>query len=397
MAEDVSGQLLASLITSQRDAFAARFGGRPAVIASAPGRINVIGEHTDYNRGLALPGAIDRWTVVTLTARDDARIRVHSEAFDETVDLPVQQPAAVTRGWGAIPVGAGRLVAGVSGASGGFDALIGGNVPRGAGVSSSAAVEMALLNALRRAWAVEADDLELVLTAQRIEHEYLGAPTGLMDQYTSQFGRAGSLMLIDFDAVTHELVAARLDGWLWLLLDSKVRHDLADSAYGERVDQMRAALAAAAARDDAVRDFRDLDEARASALDDELLRRRALHYVRENERVRRAAAAAAVGEVEALGKLLCASHASLRDDYEVSCAELDLLAELAAGLDGCAGARMMGGGFGGCTINLVRADAVDDVVARVSAGFARRFGYAPDAAVYRLVDGARVHEDAEQP
>jgi galactokinase len=216
-----------------------------------------------------------------------------------------------------------------------------------------------------------------------------------MDQYTSQFGRAGNLMLIDFDAVTHEQVAVRLDGWVWLLLDSKVRHDLAESAYGERVEQMRAALAAVMECDESVRGFRDLDEARIGTIDDELLRRRALHYVRENERVRAAAAAAAAGETAALGELLCASHASLRDDYEVSCAELDLLTELAAGIDGCAGARMMGGGFGGCTINLVRAEAVDDVVAQVSGGFARRFGYAPDPAVYRLVEGARLHEEPE--
>jgi len=398
---------LARLVAEQRDAFRRRFSRHPAVTASAPGRINVIGEHTDYNLGLALPGAIDRWVVVTLALRDDGLMRVHSEAFDETVEIPLAQPPATVRGWHVIPLGAGRLLAPAAGApqeqgaavrrDGGFDALIGGNVPRGAGVSSSAAVEMALLNALRGAWTVAADDLELVLTAQRIEHEYLGAPTGLMDQYTSQFGRAGNLMLIDFDAVTHELVTARLDGWVWLLLDSKVRHDLAESGYGERVEQMRAALDTVAAADDRVHGFRDLDEAHVGAIGDPLLRRRALHYVRENERVRAAAVAATAGKTTVLGELLCASHASLRDDYEVSCAELDLLAELAAGADGCVGARMMGGGFGGCTINLVRAAAAGDVVAQVSGGFARRFGYAPDAAVYRLVDGARVHEDDEQP
>jgi galactokinase len=386
---------LGDLAGAARSAFAARFGNAAHVVASAPGRINVIGEHTDYCAGLALPGAVDRWLLVALAPRGDGRLRVHSEALAETAECDSGAGPDDVSGWGAVPAGAAALLREASGLVGGFDALIAGNVPRGAGLSSSAALEMALLNALRTAFAVQISDLELVRLAQRIEHEWLGTPTGLMDQYTAQFARADELLLIDFREVAHERVAALLEGYVWLLLDSGVRHDLADSAYGERVAEMRAALAAVACADPSVAGFRDLRASHADLIDDALLRRRLRHYVRENERVRRAVDALRSGDATALGSLLNRSHASLRDDYQVSCDELDQLADVAASISGCAGARMMGGGFGGCTINLVRVEAVDRVIERVSAEFAQRFGAPAGAAVYRLVGGARVHGDDE--
>jgi len=382
---------LTEIVEAQRAEFAARYGAAPASTASAPGRINVIGEHTDYNQGLALPGAIDRWAVVTLSPRRDDLMRVHSEAFEETAAARLQQPLSAAGGWNVVPWGAGQLFAGATGVSRGFDALIGGNVPPGAGLSSSAAVEMALLNALRAAFEADIDDLELVRTAQRIENECLGVATGLMDQYTSQFARPGALMLIDFAATEHEYIDAKLDGWVWLLLDTKVRHQLADSAYGERVEETRLALARVTAADGSVVSFRDLQEAHVEGIGEDALRRRLRHYVRENERVRGAAHAVAAGDTKRLGELMFASHGSLRDEYAVSCAELDVLVDAAADAPECAGARMMGGGFGGCTINLVRAARVDEFIARVSPEFERQFGYAPGAGFYRLVGGARVH------
>jgi galactokinase len=405
---------LENLVEQQRSAFAARFGHPPAYIASAPGRINVIGEHTDYNRGLALPGAIDRWIVATLSLRTDGLVRVHSEAFDETVQMiaaqadaaepggPGSQPMVGDRAgddarsrtrarWAGIPRGALALLQAGGAHIAGCDVLIGGNLPRGAGVASSAAVEMALLNALRAAFGAPIDDLALVRLAQRIEHDFLGVQTGLMDQYTAQLAHPGNLMLVDFDRLAHRNVPARVDGWVWLLLDSGVRHELAGSAYGERVEQMAEALARVAAADATVACFRDLLESHVDLLDDTVLRRRLHHYVRENDRVSAAAAAVATGNAVALGALMLASHASLRDDYEVSCAELDLLVDAAASAPGCAGARLMGGGFGGCTLNLVRADAVEAFVAEVAPAFERGYGRVPAAAVYRLVGGAALH------
>jgi len=382
---------LAELVEAQHAAFAARYGEPPVETASAPGRINVIGGHTDYNQGLALPGAIDRWVVVTLSPRRDDAKRLHSEAFRETVVAPASQPVTVARGWSRIPWGAVQTFTDAAGESRGFDALIGGNLPLGAGLSSSAAVEMALLNALRGAFDADIDDLDLVRRAQRVENECLGVATGLMDQYTSQFSRPDALMLIDFESTTHQYIDARLDGWVWLLLDTKVRHELADSAYGERVEEMRLALARVSDADGSVASFRDLLEMHIDGIEEEVLRRRLRHYVGENARVRSAVRAIGAGDAEGLGELMFASHDSLRDDYAVSCAELDVLVDAAAAAPGCAGARMMGGGFGGCTINLVRQSATDDFVDRIAPEFERRFGYAPAADVCRLVGGARVH------
>ena len=315
---------LAEIVEAQRARFAARYGAAPVAAASAPGRINVIGEHTDYNLGLALPGAIDRWVVVTLSPRQDNAVRLHSEALGETVIVALSRPFTGAGGWSTMGWGAAVLFGETAGVSRGFDALIGGNVPLGSGLSSSAAVEMALLNALRGAFEADIDDLDLVHCAQRVENECLGVETGLMDPYTSQFSRPGALMLIDFEATTHQYIDARLDGWVWLLLDTKVRHELADSGYGERVEETRLALARVSDGDGSVKSFRDLREMHIDGIEEEVLRRRLRHYVSENARVRSAVGAVGAGDAEGLGELMLASHDSLRDDYAVSCAEQNI-------------------------------------------------------------------------
>ncbi|MDP7211773.1 MAG: galactokinase, partial [Vicinamibacterales bacterium] len=349
-------EMLEELVDQCSVGFTERYGQPAKAIASAPGRINVIGEHTDYNEGLALSGAIDRWVVVALSPRGDRQMRVYSEAFNEETTVSLEDPIAnEVVDWGRIPLGAGLLFAELTAVDAGFDALIGGNVPMGAGLSSSAALEVALLNALRHAFDISLDDLELVHIAQGVEHEYLGVKTGLMDQYTSQFAHRKELMLVDFRALSHEYIEASLKGWVWLLLDSGVRRQLADSAYGMRVRETHVALKRVVRVIDKVSSFRDLKEEHLAAVDDDVLRRRLRHYVTENNRVQQAAKAITAGEPEALGTLLRASHVSLRDDYAVSCAELEVLVDVAAYSDECAGARMMGGGFGGCTINLVKA------------------------------------------
>lgn len=386
-------EMLEELVHQCSVGFLERYGQPAKAIASAPGRINVIGEHTDYNEGLALSGAIDRWVVVALSPRGDRQMRVYSEAFNQEATASLEDPIAnEVVDWGRIPLGTGLLFAGLAAVDAGFDALIGGNVPLGAGLSSSAALEVAVLNALRHAFDISLDNLELVRIAQGVEHEYLGVKTGLMDQYTSQFAHRKELMLVDFRAVSHEYIEASLKGWVWLLLDSGVRRQLADSAYGARVNETRAALKRVVRVIDEVSSFRDLKEKHLAAVDDDVLRRRLRHYVTENDRVQQAAKAIIAGEPEALGRLLRASHVSLRDDYAVSCAELEVLVDAAACSDECAGARMMGGGFGGCTINLVRASAVNCFLDHASSEFECRFGHTPDAGIFHLVRGAYVHE-----
>ena len=268
-------EMLEELVDQCSVGFTERYGQPAKAIASAPGRINVIGEHTDYNEGLALSGAIDRWVVVALSPRGDRQMRVYSEAFNEEATVSLEEPIAnEVVDWGRIPLGAGLLFAELTAVDAGFDAFIGGNVPMGAGLSSSAALEVALLNALRHAFDISLDDLELVHIAQGVEHEYLGVKTGLMDQYTSQFAHRKELMLVDFRALSHEYIEASLKGWVWLLLDSGVRRQLADSAYGMRVRETHAALKRVVRVIDKVSSFRDLKEEHLAAVDDELLRRR---------------------------------------------------------------------------------------------------------------------------
>ena len=385
-------QALEELVDQCSVGFTERYGQPAKAIASAPGRINVIGEHTDYNEGLALSGAIDRWVVVALSPRGDRQMRVYSEAFNEEATVSLEDPIAnEVVDWCRIPLGAGLLFAELTAVDAGFDAFIGGNVPMGAGLSSSAALEVALLNALRHAFDISLDDLELIHIAQGVEHEYLGVKTGLLDQYTSQFAHRKELMLVDFRALSHEYIEASLKGWAWLLLDSGVRRQLADSAYGMRVRETHAALKRVVRVIDKVSSFRDLKEEHLAAVDDDLLRRRLHHYITENDRVQQAAKAITSGKPEVLGALLRASHVSLRDDYAVSCAELEVLVDVAAYSDGCAGARMMGGGFGGCTINLVKASAVDCFLDHASSEFECRFNRTPDARLFHLVRGAYVH------
>lgn len=391
-APDVAETTLEQLVAESRAGFAESFGYEPAVTVSAPGRINVIGEHTDYNQGLALPGAIDRWTLVSLAPRDGDNVVVESDKFSARATWPIDgSPSDGSPLWGDLVFGVSAVFFQLAGFPAGFEARITGNVPLASGISSSAAVEVALLGALRAAFGVGLDDFELVLAAQRVEHEHLGVATGLMDQYTSQFSRPGTLMLVDFGGPSHEHIAAGLQGWVWILVDTKVRRELAASRYGERVLETRSAFEQIVAADPTVTSFRDVREGHLPKVGDEIPRRRLLHYVRENERVRRAAAALSKGDIRALGTLMRESHVSLRDDYGVSCPELDCLVDSALAFAGCAGARMMGGGFGGCTINLVRGSGIDTFAAGVSPEFEARFGYAPEAAVYTLGGGACVH------
>jgi len=317
---------------------------------------------------------------------------VFSEAFGEAARGRLDGPDADAPRWSRLVLGLGRRFAELATIARGFDVCIAGNVPMGAGVSSSAATGMAMLNALRAAFDVAVDDLQLVRLAQHAEHENLGVATGLMDQYVSQFARAASAMLIDFRGPSHDYVQWSLPGWCWVLLDTKVRRELAASAYGERVDETQRALQVVMAAGTGVASFGDLRPGHLDALPDAVLRRRLRHYLTENERVRAAVAAITAGAADSLGALLLGSHESLRDDYAVSCAELDALVDSAMASDACAGARMMGGGFGGCTINLVRIDDVASFVDGVARRFEGRFGYAPGAGSYVLVGGARVHE-----
>jgi galactokinase len=223
---------------------------------------------------------------------------------------------------------------------------------------------------------------------QRVEHEYLKVNSGLLDQYASQFSREGKLMILDFNQLSSEYVNADMQDWAWILADTRVKRELAGSKYSERVQETATALQEIKNKDNKVNGFRDITETHLDLVADATLRKRIRHLVLENQRVLQAAEALSQKNFEALGKLLTASHESLRDDYEVSCPELDFLVAAALQLPYCAGSRMMGGGFGGCTISLVRKDSVIKFSNFLTDEYAREYDIVTEINNYQLVDGA---------
>ncbi len=376
------------LVSQTRSAFRASFGRTPTHVASAPGRINLIGEHTDYNAGLALPGAIDRWMVVALAPRPDDQVTVRALDRDAQHRWTLSAPPQTGPSWARLAAGALAQTAAGGAQLTGLDALVTGTVPAGSGLSSSAALSLAWLVALAELLGVHADPRQLARGAQCIEHDWLGVQTGLLDPLAIQFARPGQVMRIDFANHTWSHHVHDLPGWRWVAAHSGVTRDLAHSAYDERVATCRLGLQALRgpqAPHHALRSvtLQELDDSAAWAP-------RLRHLITENARVDATATALGLGDTETVGRLLLASHRSLRDDYAVSCDALDHLVDLAAAAPGCAGARMMGGGFGGCTLNLVRTEALQDFAAALSEGFSPRWGRQPPTLPFRLVGGPRV-------
>ncbi|MFT3798364.1 galactokinase [Microbacterium sp.] len=371
-------------------------GRAPAGVWSAPGRVNLIGEHTDYNDGFVFPFAIDARTVVALGARTDGRIRVVS-TFDKTpVEVALADLDALFPGrrdevveWARYPLGvAWALLDGRDAATAGVDLAIASDVPVGAGLSSSAAIEEATASALDDVWGLGLDRIALAHAGRRAENEAVGAPTGIMDQMASVLGRADAGIFLDcrdFHADTIPLGFAAADLEV-LVMDTRVAHAHSTGGYGER----RAACERGAAilGVPALRDVRVDDLPRAQELMDDVTFRRVRHVVTENQRVIDTVRVLRGQGPRAIGALLDASHASMRDDFEISVPELDLAVETARAA-GAIGARMTGGGFGGAAIALVDRERVGEVSAAVTSAFAAAGYAAPHLFTVQPSDGAR--------
>ena len=374
----------------------ADFTGRDADgLWSAPGRVNLIGEHTDYNDGFVLPFAIDRRTLVALGARDDGMLRVASTIGDEVVELPLGELAAAQaagnlRGWAAYPLGVawalgqfGADLAAVPGA----DLLIDSNLPVGAGLSSSAAIESAVALALNEAWQLGLPRETLARVGQRAENDAVGAPTGIMDQSASLLGRHDAAVFLDCRTLEARVIPLGFveAGLTIAVIDTGVAHAHSTGGYRERrasCEAGAAALGVAALRDVGVD---DLDRARGIL--DDVTFRRVRHVVTENQRVLDTVRLLETEGPAAIGELLDASHRSLRDDFEVSIPELDLAVETALE-NGALGARMTGGGFGGSAIALVPIDGVSLLQVAVDGAFAEHGFGAPETFTVRPSDGA---------
>jgi galactokinase len=374
--------------------FARRFGRAPEHGAYAPGRVNLIGEHTDYNDGLVLPCAIDRGTVVLAAPRSDARLRVASADLAAEASFALGDFARAGD-WADYARAVAAALAEAGHAVHGADLAIASDVPLGAGLSSSAALGVAAVYALAAVSGVTLAPRAAAELAHRAENHFAGIGCGILDQFASALGARDRALRIDCRTrvVTEISLPA---GATWLVADSGAHRELARGGYRERVAECAAALAAAkragiaAPQASALRDLgEDALSALARAMPEALLRR-ARHVIRENARVDAFASALAAGDLTAAGALMRASHASLRDDYAVSTRELDALCTLGDGAGGCYGSRLTGAGFGGCTLHLVDASGAPEVASRLEAGFSAAFGRTPRVWPVRASDGARV-------
>jgi galactokinase len=362
-------------------AFRQAFGYPPTAVAVAPGRINIVGEHTDYNQGWVLPAAIDRQIAVALRLRHDPHINLRSDRYPAPVELE-RLPARRLGNWADYPVGVAREINQRLGDGQGFDAVLVSDLPVGSGLSSSGALEVATAVTLLAARGETMPPVEIAQLCQAAENGFVGARTGIMDQFTALKARGGNAILLDCRSLEDEYVPLPDGRFAWLLADTKIRHELASSSYNRRRAECEEAAAALG-----LRSLRDASESDLDRIDDPVARRRARHVVSENARVLMAADALRRRSPKGLGPLLYASHESLRLDFEVSCRELDCLVELAAGMPQVIGARMMGGGFGGCVLVLLDAAGLDDAEQHLAEGYAAEFHRSPEFYRVRSVNG----------
>jgi galactokinase len=364
-----------------------------AKVYRAPGRVNLIGEHTDYNEGFVLPAAIGFSCWVAITPRDDRKLALYSENFDELVEADLDNlKVRATGKWADYPLGVAWALERAGYRLCGANLYILGEVPLGAGLSSSAALEVSvgfgLMDMAQHFIALK----ELALLCQRAENEFVGARCGIMDQFVSCHGRAGSAMLLDCRSLDFQLLPLPPKVRL-VICNTMVKHELGSSEYNIRRNECEEGVRQLTKALPGIRSLRDVSLADLEdhrGLLSDLIYRRCRHVVTENARTRWAAAALESGEIAALRSLMADSHRSLRDDYEVSCHELDIMVQLAMQQPGVLGARMTGGGFGGCTINLVNATESDQFCQRVAEGYQVATGRRPDIYVCEASQGVGI-------
>ena len=375
------------------------FGGTPDFIAAAPGRVNLIGEHTDYNGGYVFPVAIDKSVHIVARRCEDNRVRLHALDAETCYEFSlatlgdeteVSEPA-----WSKYLVGVATLLQNSGRTLRGMDALITGDVPIGAGLSSSAALTVSAALAFLTASGSEMDRKELAALCQRVEHEFVGVKCGIMDQTISLLGRTDHGLFLDCRSLEHTHVPLNLGEHVIVICNTKVKRELAASEYNKRRAECEKGVSIlkrwlpdiSSLRDVDLTDFENYEEALPF-----LTQKRCRYVLEENARVQKAIAALRDADLPAFGRLMNASHSGLRDDYEVSCNELDVLTNIARSVPGVLGTRMTGAGFGGCTVTLAHQDAVEPLHKRVMTEYPQQVGIEPEIYLCTVGDGARVRK-----
>ncbi len=365
-----------------RSQFAATFGDDNHLqVIMAPGRVNLIGEYTDFNEGFVFPMTVDRGVYVGIRARDDQRVRVKSIRFGELIDYRLDDFEKPELGhWSCYVLGVIEELRLLGLVSHGFDAVIDGNLNLGAGLSSSAALETATTLALQSLFDFEMSRVDVATLCQRVEHRYANVMCGIMDQFASGLGRSNHALLLDCRTLSHVNISTNLDKYRIAIISSEVKRELASSAYNDRRLQCEEGVALFRQFDPTIASLRDVTPDLFDAYGDqlsEIVFQRCRHVITENARVLDASAALAAGDLTEFGRLMTASHNSLRDDFEVSCDELDCLVDIAYGTAGVLGSRTTGAGFGGCTVTLIHMDAIETLRANLPT-YTDRFGLNPE-------------------
>jgi len=373
--------------------FDAKFGGKPEVAVRAPGRVNLVGEHTDYNHGFVLPMAIDRDTVIVARRRPDRTVRVYAANFDQTAEFELGQwERSADCPWLDYVAGVAREVEKLGKPLFGADCLLLGDVPIGAGLSSSASVEMAALALFEAMGDFVLSDPDAAALGQRVENDFLGVASGIMDQFIVRAGKAGHALFFDCRTMAFSHVPVAMDDAAFVITDTRVSRGLAGSAYNERVRECAEAVAAANAATGRsathLRDFSidDLESVRDRMPD--AIYRRARHVITENGRTHEACAALRAQNAARLGELFDASDRSLREDYEVTCPELDAMTSLGRAYPGCFGSRMTGAGFGGCAVHLVSAKSAPEFCSYIRTAYSSTTGIESTAILVSASQGA---------
>jgi galactokinase len=368
-----------------REAFKGQFGLEGDMYAS-PGRINLIGEHTDYNGGFVFPGAIDKCIMAMIKKNGTGTVRAFSLDINEFSEFGLEEKDLPSASWARYLFGVCREIIKRGGVIGGFDTAFAGNVPLGAGMSSSAALESTFSFALNDMWQLGIDKFELARIGQATEHNYCGVNCGIMDQFASLFGKAGSLMRLDCRSLEYKYYPFNPRGYKLVLLDSVVKHELASSAYNKRRESCEKAAKAMG-----VEFLRDATIDQLRAVTDKISGEdfiRAEYVIDEIQRVLDVCDALERGDYDTVGKKMYETHHGMSKLYEVSCDELDYLNDIAREC-GVTGSRVMGGGFGGCTINLVKDDLYDNFISVAVKNYEEKFGFRPKVYDVVISDGAR--------
>jgi galactokinase len=363
------------------------------LIAFAPGRINLIGEHTDYQEGFVFPAAVRQGIWVAIQKNGLKICRLYSKDFDQEFTFELDSFSPKKGHWATYVMGMSALLLQSGYKMEGFDMAIGGNIPVGGGLSSSAALSVAIGTAISACFGFQIPKKNIVLYAQKSEHLYAGVNCGIMDPYTSAFGAEGKALLLDCRTNTHQEIPVNLGEYSLMLVNTKVKHSLGDTAYNDRRAACEESIRILQAEFPEIQTLRDLvvsDLEKVKQLLPEPLFPKAKHIITECARVHQAAKAIREGDLATFGNLLNTTHKSLSEDYAVSCAELDFLAEKAQALDFVLGARMMGGGFGGCTLNLVKSSELERFKTSIQSDYEQKFRITPDFIPVVISQGARL-------